>query len=180
VSTAPAPAPAQPAGEPGLLRGLALAAAGPVICAIVLTGLLSGWVAAGGAGTLTRVRLQVTLAAVPMRGFTPQASAAAGPATSYLTIRNLSATPDDLVAVSSPISRRVVLTRRAGPTAPRIRVDALAIPADGTLTLSPLGDDVVLQDPEPFENLPTVPLTLTFRNAGSITIDAPVTAPGTP
>jgi copper(I)-binding protein len=180
VSTAPAAAPVPPAGGPGVLKGLALAAAGPVICAIVLTGLLSGWVAAGGAGTLTRVRLQVTLAAVPMRGFTPQASAAAGAATSYLTIRNLSAAPDELVAVTSPISRHVVLTRRAGPASPRIRVAVLTIPAHGTLTLSPLSDDVVLQDPVPFESLPTVPLTLTFRHSGSITIDAPVTPPGTP
>jgi copper(I)-binding protein len=180
VSTAPGAPRNQSAGGPGLLRGLALAAAGPVICAIVLTGLLSGWVAAGGGGTLTRVRLQVTLAAVPMRGFTARAAAAAGPATSFLSIRDLSATPDQLVAVSSPISRHVVLTRRAGPTAPRIRVAALTIPAHGTLILSPLTDDVVLQDPVPFENLPTVPLTLTFRDSGSITIDAPVTPPGTP
>jgi copper(I)-binding protein len=180
VSTVPAAAPVPPAGGPGLLRGLGLAAAGPLACAIVLTGLLSGWVGAGGAGTLTRVRLQVTLAAVPMRGFTPQASAAAGAATSYLTIRNLTATPDELIAVSSPISRHVVLTQRAGPTAARIRVAALTIPAHGTLMLSPIGSDVVLQDPVPFETLATVPLTLTFRNSGSITIDAPVTPPGTP
>jgi copper(I)-binding protein len=180
VSTAPAAAPSPPARGPSLLRGLALAAAGPVICAIVLTGLLSGWVAAGGAGTLTRVRLQVTLAAVPMRGFTPQAAAAAGPATSFLTIRNLTATPDELVAVSSPISRHVVLTSRAGPASPRTQVAALTVPAHGTLTLSPLSDDVVLQDPVPYETLPTVPLTLTFRDSGSITIDAPVTPPGSP
>ena len=56
----------------------------------------------------------------------------------------------------------------------------LVVPAYGTLTLSPFGDDLILQDPAPFETSTAVPLTLTFRHAGSVTIDAPVTAPGTP
>ena len=59
-------------------------------------------------------------------------------------------------------------------------VDGLAIPAGGTLTLSPLGDDVVLRDPAPYESLATVPLTLTFQRSGTVTINATVTAPGTP
>ena len=56
----------------------------------------------------------------------------------------------------------------------------LAIPADGTLTLSPFGNDLVLQDPAPFETTATVPLILTFRDAGTVTIEASVTAPGSP
>jgi hypothetical protein len=61
----------------------------PVICAVVLAGLLSAWVVTGGGGTITRVRLQVTLAAVPMRAFTARAAATVGAATTFLTIRNL-------------------------------------------------------------------------------------------
>jgi copper(I)-binding protein len=63
---------------------------------------------------------------------------------------------------------------------PRVVVGDLAIPAHGTLTLSPFGDDVVLQDPAPFETSSSVPLILTFRHAGTVTIEATVTAPGTP
>ena len=163
-----------------MLRDLARAAFGPVICAVVLTGLLSAWVSAGGAGTLSRVRLQVSLAAVPMRAFTPRAAASAGAATTFLTIRNLSGTPDQLIAVRSPIARHVVLTVRNGLAGPRIVVSDLAIPAHGTLTLSPFGDDVVLRDPAPFETSPGVPLILTFRHAGTVTLEATVTAPGTP
>jgi copper(I)-binding protein len=163
-----------------LLADLARSAAGPLICAIVLTGLLSAWVAAGGAGTLTRVSLQVSLAAVPMRGLTPQASARITTATTFLTIRNLGGAPDELVAASSPDARRVLLTKRDGLTIRRTAVAGLQIPAHGTLTLSPFGNDLVLQDPVAFENLPSVPLTLTFRHAGTITIQATVTAPGTP
>jgi copper(I)-binding protein len=38
----------------------------------------------------------------------------------------------------------------------------------------------VLENPARFEDLGSVPLTLVFRDAGQITIDAPVTAPNTP
>ena len=163
-----------------LRRDLARGAIGPVICVIVIVGLLSAWVVTGGAGTLSRVRLQVTLAAVPMRGFTAEDDAAIGTATTFLTIRNISSTPDELIAARSPLARHVALTTRIGPSGPRTAVVGLAIPADGTLTLSPFGSDLVLQDPAPYESAGTVPLILTFRHAGTITIDATVTAPGTP
>lgn len=57
-------------------------------------------------------------------------------------------------------------------------VSALTVPAHGTLTLSPVADDVVLQDPAPFESQAEVPLTLVFRHVGQVTIAAPVTLPG--
>ncbi len=171
---------AAPARTETVLRELGRAAFGPVICAVVLIGLLSAWVATGGAGTLSRVRLQVTLAAVPMRAFTPAAAAAVGPATTFLTIRNLSGTPDELIAVRSPIARQVVLTVRSELNGPRAIVGDLVIPARGILTLSPFGDDLVLRDPAPFETSSSVPLTLTFRHAGTVTVEATVTAPGTP
>jgi copper(I)-binding protein len=176
VATTPQAAP------PGraLLRDLLRAAGGPVICAAVLTGLLTAWVATGGAGTLTRVRIQVTLAAVPMRAFTPQASAAAGNATTFLTITNLSGTPDELIAARSPLAAWVELTKRSGPAAPRTAVSGIVVPAHGTLILTPFGNDLVLIDPAPFENRASLPLTLTFRHDGTVTIQAAVTAPGTP
>jgi copper(I)-binding protein len=180
VTTTTPAAPASTVTGRDWLRDLLRGAAGPVICAVIVTGLLSAWAAAGGAGTLTKVSLQVSLAAVPMRGYTPTADAAVSTATTFLTIRNLSGTPDELIAARSPLARQVTLTERTGPAAPRIPVAGLTIPAHGTLTLSPFGADVILQDPSPFENLPSVPLTLTFRHAGTITIQASVTAPGTP
>ena len=162
------------------LAELLRAAAGPVICAVVLTCLLSAWVASGGAGTLTRSRLQVTLAAVPMRAFTPSASAAVGAVRIFLDIRNLSGTPDELIAVRSPIALRAVFTTHRGLGTRQTTVSSLPIPANGTLTLSPLTDDVVLERTVPYEDTRAVPLTLVFRHAGEVTIDAPVTAPGTP
>jgi len=159
---------------------LTRAAAGPVICAVLLTALLSAWVASRGAGTLTPVRLRITLAAVPQRAFTVKAADAAGSAYTYLSIRNLGSTPDELVAVRTPIASRVLLTERTGLTGKQVTVHGLAIPGNGMLTLSPLTADVVLENPSPFEATRDVPLTLVFRNAGTVTIEAPVTPPGTP
>ena len=154
---------------------LARAAAGPVICAVVLTGLLSAWVAVGGGGTLSRVRLQVTEAAVPIRAFTTQKAATIHTADTYLTIKNLGATADELIAVRSPIANGTTFIVRASVGGKQTRVSDLTVPAHGTLTLSPLGDDVVLENPRPYESSQDVPLTLVFRDAGQITIDAPVT-----
>jgi copper(I)-binding protein len=167
-----------PAAHPGLWRELARAVAGPLICVVTLLGLLSAWVVTGGAGTLTPSRLRITLAAVPARGATFHA--AAGAATTFMTIRNLTGAPDELVSVTSPVARRVVLTERASPAATPTVVGGLAVPARTALILSPLGDDIVLLDPAPYESRTTVPLTLTFRHAGTVTIDAAVTRPGTP
>jgi copper(I)-binding protein len=180
VTAAPATTSPVPAGVArSRLGDMVRAAAGPSICAIILIAVLSAWVSTGGAGTITRIRLQISLAAVPMRAYTNQAAARIGTASTFLTIRNLSGTADALVAVRSPIARHVDLTER-GPGGRTITVSSLEIPPHGTLNLTPFGDDVVLRDPSPFESLQTVPLTLTFLHAGTVTIQAPVTAPGAP
>ncbi|HVT68958.1 MAG TPA: copper chaperone PCu(A)C, partial [Trebonia sp.] len=114
------------------------------------------------------------------RAFTVEAADAARAAYTYLSVRNLSGTPDELLAVRTPVARRVLLTERTGPAGGRAAVPGLAIPGNGTLTLSPLAADAVLEDPVPFEAARQVPLTLVFRHAGTVTIDAPVTPPGTP
>ena len=162
------------------LATLARPAAVPVACAVALTGMLSAWVATGGAGTLTRAPIEVTLAAVPMRSSTPTLAGLITTAPTYLTIRNLRASPDELLAVRSPAARHVTLVRRNVPGGPSAVVPGLVIPGDGTLTLDPVDDDAVLQDPAPYEQTTEVQLTLVFRHAGTITIEAPVTVPGTP
>ena len=173
-------APAQEAPEPGhgrdWLRELARAAAGPVICAAVLIGLLSAWVVTGGTGNIVAQQVQVTQAAVPMRAFTAADPRPSGPAGTFLTIWNPGQKADELLSVSSPIAHRIVLVRRGGPEGPGTVVPDLTIPAGGTLTLTPFGTDVVLRDPARYENDATVRLTLTFRRAGRISVTADVSA----
>ncbi len=111
----------------GRLSDAVRAAAGPLICAVILIALLSTWVGIGGVGTLTRIRLQISLAAVPMRAYTKQAASRIGTATTFLTIRNLSGTADALAAVRSPITRRAVLIERTGLAGRTITVSSLGI-----------------------------------------------------
>jgi copper(I)-binding protein len=159
----------------GRARGLVRAGAAPVACGLVLVAVLGSWVAAGGGGTIARVRVQVTLAAIPMPSFT-EAGAPALTSATYLTIRNLSASPDVLLSASSPAAVRVVLVRGPGAAAR----GGLSLPAAGTLTLSPFGPDLVLTGPRQLEAGEQVPLILRFRHAGTVTVEASVTPPGTP
>ena len=115
-----------------------------------------------------------------MRAFLPSKASTIHQAPTYLTIRNLSSQPDELLSVRTPVARRVILTGPPGPRGTRPTVAGLAIPAHGSITLSPLSDDAVLVDPARYESDMTVPLTLVFRHAGRVQVDATVTAPGSP
>jgi copper(I)-binding protein len=169
---APPPSAARP---PGFFGELARAGLAPAVCAAALIGLLSIWVATGGAGTVSRITIRVGQAAVTL----PSASSPDRAAT-YLTITSLGG-PDALLSVRSPAARRVVFIRHMGSaTGPGAELHQLAIPAHGTVSLSPFGLDIVLQDPGSLTVGATVPLILTFRNAGNITVYAAVTPPGTP
>jgi copper(I)-binding protein len=59
-------------------------------------------------------------------------------------------------------------------------VRELTVPAHGTLTLTPFGDDVILEDPGAYETLNSVPLVLTFRHTGTLSVNAAVSGPGSP
>ena len=183
--------------EPGArvwLSDLVRSAAAPVICAVVLIGLLAGWVAAGGGGTVSRVRIEITQAAIPLSSLHAGAPGD-GQTGAYVTIRSLSGHADELTGASSPAARQVVLTRPAagpsprpahgpgtggtgpGPTGPGVR---LAIPAHGVVALSPFGSDLVLLGARDLQIGQQVPVILDFRDAGRVTVEATVTAPGVP
>jgi periplasmic copper chaperone A len=191
--------------QQGRLADLARSAAAPALCAIALIGLLSAYVALSGA-RIARVQVQVTLAALPLstfggstgQGNIVEGAAGAGTGTgtgtgtgivgAYLTIRNLAGSADELTGASTPAARRVILTRHAGVGAAATQGDAsggravagLAIAAYSTVTLSPFGSDVVLVGAARLRAGQHVPLTLTFRQAGRVTVEATVTAPGAP
>ena len=150
--------------------------AAPIACAAVLTGLLSAWVATGGGGTLRRMPLKFELAAISA----PGTQGAGTAASTYLVIKNLGG-PDELLSARAPASGQIVLARR-GTQPPGVggTLPALAIPAGSTTSLSPLGADLVLISPRALQVGETVPVTLTFRRAGRITVQFAVTPPGTP
>jgi copper(I)-binding protein len=156
-------------GRPGgrATRELARAAAAPVLCAAAVIGLLAAWVGTGGAGTISRVQLEVIRADLP-------ASAVPGGTTTepYLTIRNFSGRAYQLTAGRSPDARQVTVHRRDRR--------GLVIPAHATVTLSPFGSDLRLAGARLPRAGGLVPLTLVFGRAGRVTIEATVTAAGAP
>jgi copper(I)-binding protein len=149
------------------------AAAGPVVCAAVLLGLLSAWVASGGAGAISKVRIEVSSAAVAMPAIP------GGPAYAYIVLHNLGGA-DRLESVSAPDggTAEIVLHHGSAAGAGTV-VRSLLIPAHSTVSLTPFGADIVVSGAR--LNYGTlVPLTLTFRVAGRVVAEATVTAPGTP
>ena len=149
--------------------------AAPIACAVLLTGLLSAWVATGGGGTLRRMPLKFELAAISA----PGAQGAGTAAATYLVIKNLGG-PDELLSARAPASRRVVLARRGTQPPGAGTLPALAIPAGSTTSLSPFGADIVLISPSALQVGEMVPVTLTFRHAGRITVQFTVTPAGAP
>jgi copper(I)-binding protein len=175
AATKAAPAQDQPAGRGRTwLTDLVRSAAGPVIAAAALIGLLSAYV--GLAGGASRIKVQVTSAAIPMISAPGQQSVNA-----YLTIRNLTASPIDLVRASTPAAATTKLTRPAGASqSTRASLAELTIPPHATITLTPFGPDLTLTGTARLHDGQQVPLTLTFRGLGTVTAHAAVTAPGSP
>ena len=170
-ATAAPPAAAAPASAlTGLLRG----ALAPVICGAVLLGLLSAWVAIGGAGTIKHVSIDITSVSVA----TPASSGGQG--LGYLSVANLGSA-DRLVSVTTPDARRVeFIEHESGAVGPERMLGDIAIPAHATLDLNPFTTDIVLVGCKSLTPGTTIPLVLRFAAAGEVTVQAAVTPPGTP
>jgi copper chaperone CopZ len=83
-------------------------------------------------------------------------------------------------ACAARIEKRLNLLDGVAATVNYATERAYTIPAHGTVSLSPFGLDVVLQDPGSLTVGARVPLVLTFRRAGRVTVYATVTPPSTP
>lgn len=154
------------------VRELARAGIAPLACAVVLIALLAGWVASGGAGTISRVRVDVALAAIPVTTITGTAPAGR-PLPAYLIIRNLTGRADQLLSATSPDAASIRLSKPGA-------AGTFPVPAHGTLTLNPFGPDLVFTGLRALRAGQTVPLTLHFSQAGKVTVQADVTPPGAP
>lgn len=118
-----------------------------------------------------------TLGELTISGAVARASIGNAPTSAvYMTITTSGAT-DQLVAATSPAAQAVELhtsLEEAGVSKMQ-RVLAVPVAADAPATLEPNGLHVMLIGlAEPLNEGATVPLTLTFENAGEITLDVPV------
>ena len=102
-----------------------------------------------------------------------------GPAPVYLTVENLGGA-DRLVSVTTPDAERVELVQHGGNPADAGRpLASVPIGAHATASLNPFEIDIVLIHPARLSIGASAPLTLTFAAAGRVTVEAPVTPPGT-
>ena len=109
---------------------------------------------------------QVTVEDAWARATPPGAKIAAG----YLTIRNAGAA-DRLVAASSPAAEKVEthVTIKDGDVSRMREVNGYAVPAKGTLQLTPAGSHLMLVNIKaPLEEGEKVPLVLRFEKAGEV------------
>jgi periplasmic copper chaperone A len=100
----------------------------------------------------------------------------------YMTLANKSQTADRLTAASSDVAAKVQIHEMAvvnGIMQMRPLADGLAVPAGGSVTLKPGGYHVMLIGlKKPLVAGETLPLTLTFANAGNISVTVPIKAMG--
>ena len=113
----------------------------------------------------------------------PWARASAGPArnsAAFMVIKN-SGAADRLIAAAGDVAGRVELhTHLMEANVMKMRqVEAIELPAGGSASLQPGGFHVMLIGlKEPLKEGDSFPLTLTFENAGEITIEVTVEAVG--
>jgi len=99
----------------------------------------------------------------------------------YMSLTDRGTRPDQLVAASSPVAQKAELHvfDVANGVYGMHQVDAMAIsPGAASTVLRPGGAHVMLKSlKRPLHAGTTFPLTLTFQNAGALTIQVPVESP---
>jgi periplasmic copper chaperone A len=103
------------------------------------------------------------------------------PAAAYLTIRNKGKESDTLLAVRTPLSSKaeVHTTTKKGGVMSMGPAGPVHIPAGGKISLAPGGMHIMMMKLKaPLNKGGTVKITLTFKNAGKVTVTAPVFGPG--
>lgn len=101
----------------------------------------------------------------------------------FLTLKNSGATADTLLKAASPAAASVELhTHVKDGDAMRMRpVENIPVPANGQTALEPGGYHIMLIDlRQPLKEGASLPLTLTFEKAGTVTLQVPVVKAGAP
>jgi copper(I)-binding protein len=95
----------------------------------------------------------------------------------YVTIRNTGSTADALIEVSSPAASTSMLMTEdeQGSVGAMAMLKELRVPPHTSVSLAPGKDHAMLEDPrEVFKVGETVPVTMRFVHAGSVTVHVPV------
>jgi copper(I)-binding protein len=132
---------------------------------------------AGISGAVLLLPFALTAISSPRQAASRQGPAAAAPA--YLIMKNLGGA-DELLSARAPAARVILARRGTQPFGTGATLTGLAIPGHAATSFSPFGPDLVLVRRRAMLSGDTLPVTLTFRHAGQITVDFTVTPTGTP
>lgn len=95
----------------------------------------------------------------------------------YVTVINPGKSADSLIGASAPVAKRVELhTHKNDNGIMRMRhVRSIPVPANGTVTLQPGGHHIMMMGlTKKLKKGEIFPLTLTFENAGKVTVDVKI------
>lgn len=140
---------------------------------LVAAALLSTTLAASALASEATVG-DITVRDAWTRATPPNAMAGGG----FLIITNNGASDDKLVAASAPVTERTELHEMAvidGVMKMREMEGGIPVPAGATVELKPGGLHVMFMDiKQPLKEGETLPITLTFEKAGTVTVDMPI------
>lgn len=141
-----------------------------VAAAVGALGLLTAWAVTGHAGSPARVHVANAWVMAPTA---PQTAA-------YFTLSNSGDVPDDLLLVRTPIAGMTMLGRQVNHAGVgRMAMGgSLAVPAHGTVQMTPFTVNVMIDPSEPLPVGRRVPFTLVFRHSGTVDVTAVVEPPG--
>ena len=116
----------------------------------------------------------ITVSNAWTRATPPNAMAGGG----FLVITNKGASDDKLVAATAPVTDRTELHEMAvidGVMKMRQMESGIPVPAGATVELKPGGLHVMFMGiKQPLKEGETLPVTLTFEKAGTVTVDMPI------
>jgi len=110
-----------------------------------------------------------------------QTTIPAVPAAGYFTLENKGETDRELVGASSPGCGSVMLhkSEEVNGVSTMGHVDSVPVPAHNSITFAPGGYHLMCMSPTAsLKPGSSVPVTLTFKNGGTVTGDFPVRKPG--
>lgn len=100
-----------------------------------------------------------------------------GLTSAYLVIRNYTSRPDSLISVRTSAGGRVVFRMPADGGTRMHSVPAITLPANTTVRLVPDGPHLLISGIGHLQNGKVITLTLEFRHAGALRVQALVTNP---
>jgi len=102
------------------------------------------------------------------------------PSSGYFTLKNDGDKPVTLTGIDTPAFGMAMMheTQTAGSTAKMVHVEAVDVPAHGTLTFRPKGYHVMLEQPrQPVAPGAKVPLRLHFADGATVPVTCDAKAP---